>query len=55
MATNLANDTNGPNKSVWPVLLAPVVAGIYYLAVKFAFIESVVSVMGRTDLFEIPH
>jgi hypothetical protein len=55
MVTDLASDTNRPNNSIWPVLLSPVIAGVYYLAVKLAFIESVVSVMGRTDLFENPH
>jgi hypothetical protein len=37
---------------LWPVLAAPLVAGIYYLAIKLAFAQSIVSVMGRTDLFD---
>jgi hypothetical protein len=47
-----------PNKTItlhaplWPVLVAPLVAGVYYLAIKLAFVQSIVSVMGRTDLFE---
>jgi hypothetical protein len=41
--------------SVWPVLLAPIVAGIYYLAIRTAFAQSVVSVLGRSDFFEEPH
>jgi hypothetical protein len=56
MAIN-SSVTNGSQSAgpVWPVWLAPAIAGIYYLAVKFAFTESIVSVMGRADLFEIPH
>lgn len=41
--------------SIWPLVVAPVVAGIYYLALKLAFVESVISVLGRTDLFDQPH
>lgn len=40
--------------SFWPVVIAPLVAGLYYLAVKLAFAESISAVMGRTDFFEIP-
>lgn len=36
-------------------MLAPIVATLYYFAVKFAFVLSVKSVMGRTDLFENIH
>ncbi|MGJ5001557.1 hypothetical protein ACQR10_09555 [Bradyrhizobium sp. HKCCYLRH2060] len=39
----------------WPVVLAPLVAGIYYLSLKLAFAESVIPVLGRADLFETPH
>jgi hypothetical protein len=53
-ASSLVSNANRPARSVWPVLLAPIVAGVYYLSVKLAFVESVVSVMGRTDLFELP-
>jgi hypothetical protein len=56
MATDsLVSEASQRTSSVWLVLLAPVISGIYYFAVKLAFMESVVSVMGRTDLFEIPH
>jgi hypothetical protein len=36
-------------------VVAPIVAGLYYLAIKLAFLESVISVLGRNDLFEAPH
>lgn len=38
---------------LWPVLVAPIVAGIYYLSIKSAFAQSIVSVLGRSDLFEL--
>jgi len=41
--------------AIWPVVLAPIVAGVYYLAVRTAFAQSVVSVLGRSDFFEVPH
>jgi hypothetical protein len=40
---------------LWPVVLAPLVAGMYYLAVKFAFAQSLTLVLGRSDFFEEPH
>jgi hypothetical protein len=40
--------------SIWPVIIAPLTAGVYYLSVRTAFSKSVIPVMGRTDLFEIP-
>ena len=40
---------------IWPVLLAPFVAGIYYLAIKIAFAQSIIPVLGRSDFFELPH
>lgn len=45
----------GPKAPVWPVVIAPLVGGVYYLAVKLAFGQSIVSVMGQTDFFEAPH
>jgi hypothetical protein len=39
--------------SRWPVLVAPIVAGVYYLAIKTAFAESIVSVLGRSDFFDL--
>jgi hypothetical protein len=48
--TRPSTATSAP--AFWPVLIAPLVAGIYYLAVKFAFSESISTVMGRSDFFE---
>jgi hypothetical protein len=44
-----------PRAPIWPIVFAPFVAAIYYLALKLAFVECVVPVVGRTDLFETPH
>jgi hypothetical protein len=52
---NALAQKQGPRAPIWPLMLAPVVAGVYYLALKAAFVESVVPVLGRTDLFEAPH
>jgi hypothetical protein len=41
--------------SIWPVLMAPFVAGIYYLSIRTAFAQSIVSVLGRNDFFDAPH
>ena len=38
---------------MWPVLVAPIVAGIYYLPIKLAFAQSIVSVLGRSDFFDL--
>jgi hypothetical protein len=38
--------------SLWPVLIAPIVAGIYYLSIKEPFAQSIVQVLGRTDFFD---
>jgi len=35
------------------VLAAPIVAGVYYLSIKAAFAQSIVSVLGRGDLFDV--
>src|SRR6266481_6241640 len=51
----LADQGRKPRVPIWPIVLAPVIAGIYYLALKLAFVESAVAVLGRTDLFEAPH
>jgi hypothetical protein len=39
--------------SLWPVLIAPLAAGIYYLSIRLAFAQSIVSVLGRADFFEL--
>jgi hypothetical protein len=39
--------------AIWPVLVAPFVTGIYYLAIKGAFAESIVSVLGQTSATDI--
>lgn len=50
------SDRSAPVRfSIWPVLVAPIIAGVYYLAVRTAFGQSVVSVLGRSDFFEAPH
>jgi hypothetical protein len=38
---------------LWPILIAPIVTSIYYLPVKLAFSQSIVSVLGRSDFFEL--
>jgi hypothetical protein len=38
---------------IWPLFIAPLVAGIYYLAVKGAFAQSIIPVLGRTDFFDL--
>jgi hypothetical protein len=35
---------------IWPVLIAPLVAGVYYIVVKVAFGLSIVSALGATDI-----
>ena len=40
--------------AVWPILIAPLAAGVYYLAVKLAFSQSIVPVMGRSDFLDLP-
>ena len=40
---------------LWPCIIAPCAAGIYYLTLKLAFAESITAVMGQTDLFDVPH
>ena len=39
---------------LWPLLAAPIVGGIYYLSIKLAFAQSIVSVLGRSDFFDLP-
>src|SRR5260370_21287645 len=38
---------------IWPVLVAPLVSGVYYLAVKSAFGQSIVLVLGQTSATDI--
>jgi hypothetical protein len=38
---------------IWPVLAAPFVAGIYYLTIKSAFEQSIISALGQTSASEI--
>jgi hypothetical protein len=33
---------------IWPVMIAPLVAGVYYLAIMTAFAQSIASVLGNT-------
>lgn len=39
--------------SVWPLLIAPLVAGVYYLALKGAFIRSIDAAVGTIDTSNI--
>jgi hypothetical protein len=55
MIDAVAPRTKEPNGPIWPILVAPIAAGIYYLAVKLAFQQSIVDVLGRTDFFDIPN
>lgn len=38
---------------IWPVIIAPLVAGVYYLALKSAFVQSIVFVLGKTAATDI--
>jgi hypothetical protein len=40
---------------IWPVILAPIVTGVYYLALKTAFAQSITPVLGRSDFLDLPH
>jgi len=40
-------------RSIWPVLLAPLVVFFYYFAFKGAFAQSIVSVLGKTATMDI--
>jgi hypothetical protein len=42
-----------PPAPLWPVFIAPLVAGVYYLSIKSAFAQSIVSVLGRTATTDI--
>ncbi len=54
MAANTGSDRVTPARvPFWPVLVAPIVAGMYYLPIKSAFAQSIVSVLGRTDFFDL--
>jgi hypothetical protein len=54
MTANTMSDEAIPARAPWwPVLIAPVVAGIYYLSIKLPFAQSIVSVLGRIDFFDI--
>jgi hypothetical protein len=54
MATTISHPRIPPRAPVWPVMFAPLVAAIYYLAIKLAFAQSIISAMGRTDFFDTP-
>jgi hypothetical protein len=43
----------GKRAPIWPVIIAPLVAGVYYLAVKLAFAQSIISVLGQTASIDI--
>ena len=54
-ATSRLDQTTTPVRvPMWPILVAPIVAAIYYIAVKLAFAQSIVPVLGRLDFFDIP-
>jgi hypothetical protein len=38
---------------IWPVIIAPLVVGVYYLAIKGAFAQSIESVLGKTAATDI--
>jgi hypothetical protein len=38
---------------IWPVIIAPLVTGVYYLAIKGAFAQEIVSVLGKTAASDI--
>jgi hypothetical protein len=38
---------------IWPVIIAPLVGAVYYLAIKAAFAQSIVSVLGNTATTDI--
>ena len=42
-----------PHASIWPIVVAPFVAGIYYLAIKSAFAQTIVSALGKTAATDI--
>jgi hypothetical protein len=50
VATSSAAPYSAP---IWPVIIAPLVAGVYYLATKAAFAHSIVSVLGNTATTDI--
>ncbi len=53
VATPSSDEAIPTRRSIWPVVIAPLAAGIYYLAIRSAFAQSVVSVLGRSDLFDL--
>lgn len=38
---------------IWTVIIAPLAAGVYYLVLKSAFAQSIISVMGKTGATDI--
>jgi hypothetical protein len=50
VATSSAAPYSAP---IWPVIIAPLVAGIYYLAIRSAFAQSIISVLGQTATTDI--
>jgi hypothetical protein len=51
MANTMTGGAIRARASLWPVLIAPIVAGLYYLSIKLPFAQSVVPVLGRSDFF----
>jgi hypothetical protein len=52
-AKTMSDEALPAGRPLWPVLIAPAVAGIYYLSIKSPFAQSIVSVLGRTDFFDL--
>jgi hypothetical protein len=52
MATTYPAATVG-RPPLWPVIIAPVVAGLYYHVLKSAFAQSIISVLSKTTLTDI--
>jgi hypothetical protein len=54
MATAITSTEVGPYRAaLWPVVVAPVTCLLYFLVVRLAFEQSTVSVLGRSDFFDI--
>lgn len=53
MVSTLSSTRPQSKAAIWPILIAPLAAGVYYLSVKLAFAQSIISVMGRTDFLEL--
>ena len=53
LSAGVLNHSTRPISGFWPVIIAPLVAGVYYLALKTAFAQSIVSVLGHTATTDI--